>query len=110
MKNRYILLRVWVVLVLCGAFQTTVFAQPACVVNACCCGNLEEVGIPNGNFEDPPNPPTGSFDTYFGGQSYSTWSVLSGSIDVIGPNTPPYNTGSPSGSQSIDLNGLQPEP
>jgi gliding motility-associated-like protein len=106
MKNRYILLRVWVVLVLCGAFQTTVFAQPACVVNACCCGNLEEVGIPNGNFEDPPNPPTGSFDTYFGGQSYSTWSVLSGSIDVIGPNTPPYNTGSPSGSQSIDLNGF----
>ena len=80
-------------------------AQPACV--QCCCGNAIEVGVPGGNFEDPPysNP----IIVYFAGEMYSTWSVISGSIDVLGPNYSNWASGNPNGaSQFIDLHGNTP--
>ena len=78
---------------------------PNCV--QCCCGNPTNVGLPGGNFEDPPfaNP----IITYFAGQTYSTWTVVSGSIDVLGPNYLNWATGNPNGaSQFIDLHGNTP--
>ena len=85
--------------------QKSLVAQPACV--QCCCGNAIEVGVPGGNFEDPPysNP----IIVYFAGEMYSTWSVISGSIDVLGPNYSNWASGNPNGaSQFIDLHGNTP--
>jgi hypothetical protein len=82
-------------------------SQPACVLNTCCCGAPEEVGIPNGGFEDPPIAPLNGRITFFAGETYSTWSVLGGSIDLLGPNYSNYTAGNPNGaSQFIDLNGF----
>ena len=84
-------------------------AQPTCVTEACCCGNAQEVGIPNGNFEDPPIAPLAGRITFFAGETYSTWSVLGGSIDLLGPNYSNFTAGNPNGpSQFIDLNGFTP--
>ncbi len=80
-------------------------AQPTCV--QCCCGNAIEVGIPGGDFEDPPysNP----IIVYFAGEMYSSWSIISGSIDVLGPNYSNWASGNPNGaSQFIDLHGNTP--
>lgn len=83
-----------------------VFSQiPDCV--KCCCSNIVEVGIPNGNFQDPPfaNP----LLVYYVGQKYSNWTVTKGSIDVKGPNYLNWALGNPNGaSQFVDLNGTTP--
>lgn len=44
-------------------------SQPACVLNVCCCGAPEEVGIPNGGFEDPPIAPADGRITFFAGET-----------------------------------------
>ncbi|HMV23086.1 MAG TPA: gliding motility-associated C-terminal domain-containing protein [Saprospiraceae bacterium] len=78
---------------------------PDCV--QCCCGTPIEVGVPGGNFEDPPyaNP----IIVYFAGQMYSSWTVNSGSIDLLGPNYLNWATGNPNGAtQFIDLHGNTP--
>ncbi len=67
-------------LILSSVFLQHLSAQPACVTEACCCGAPLEVGIPNGNFEDPPIAPLDGRITFFAGETYSTWSVLGGSI------------------------------
>lgn len=84
-------------------------SQPSCLPETCCCGASHEVGIINGNFEAPPYAPNNSYQTFFAGSNYSNWSVISGSIDLLGPNTPTYNNGNPNGlSQYLDLNGYEP--
>ncbi|MBK9337985.1 MAG: DUF642 domain-containing protein [Lewinellaceae bacterium] len=82
-------------------------AQPACVPTNCCCGGVVEIGVPNGNFEGPPFAPLNNFITFFAGESFSSWTVQGGSIDLLGPNTPGFANGNPNGpSQHIDLNGF----
>ncbi|MBI5914521.1 MAG: hypothetical protein HY842_04030, partial [Bacteroidetes bacterium] len=88
------------------AFSGLVCAQPNCVLQNCCCGGLVNVGIPNGNFEDPQ---TGvDIVTYFAGQTFGGWSVLAGSVDLKGPNYGGnWTAGNPNGpSQFLDLNGF----
>lgn len=83
------------------------YAQPACVENNCCCGDPIELSVPSGDFEDPPfaNP----IIVYFAGQNFGAWTVLSGSVDVLGPNYSNWAQGNPNGaSQFIDLNGSTP--
>ena len=96
--------KVLIIVFLC-AFNSFLQAQPTCV--QCCCGNVIEVGVPGGNFEDPPyaNP----IIVYFAGQMYSIWTVNSGSIDLLGPNYSNWASGNPNGaSQFIDLHGNTP--
>ncbi len=97
-----------VILIYCtGMSLTAMHAQPDCALTACCCGTPEQVVIPNGNFEDPPIVPINTFITFFAGDNYSGWNVLSGSIDVLGANSPAFNSGNPNGpSQCIDINGF----
>ena len=65
--------------------------------------------MPNGNFEDPPIAPDNGRITFFAGDTYSTWSVLAGSIDLLGPNYSNFTLGNPNGgSQFIDLSGFTP--
>ena len=82
------------------------FGQPACVPTNCCCGGVQEIGVPNGDFEGPPFPPPNNFITYFAGQTFGAWTVEFGSIDHMGINNPGFNDGNPNGpTQHIDLNG-----
>lgn len=82
-------------------------SQPACVQDACCCGVPAEIGVPCGDFEAPPfaNP----IIVVFAGQSHCDWQVLSGSVDILGPNYLNWANGNPNGpSQFIDLHGNTP--
>lgn len=77
------------------------YAQPACVNGSGCCGTPVEVGIPDGDFEDPvlPTPPP-VIATYFGGQTFGAWTVVSGSIDLLASAV----YGGSNMTQIIDLN------
>lgn len=78
-------------------------AQPACVETNCCCGDPESVSLPSGDFEDPPfaNP----IIVYWQGETFGSWTVISGSIDVLN-NYLNWGNGNPNGaSQYIDLHG-----
>jgi gliding motility-associated-like protein len=81
---------------------------PDCAVQNCCCGpEVEEIGVPCGDFEAPPiaNP----IIVVLAGQSYCDWEILSGSIDLLSPNFSNWASGNPNGaSQFIDLNGNEP--
>ncbi|MBU6341900.1 MAG: DUF642 domain-containing protein, partial [Bacteroidetes bacterium] len=79
------------------------YAQPACVNGSGCCGTPVEVGIPDGDFEDPtlPTPPP-VIATYFGGQTFGAWTVVSGSIDLLASAA----YGGSNLTQIIDLNGF----
>ncbi len=84
-----------------------VYAQPACVENNCCCGDPLELAVPSGDFEDPPfaNP----IIVYFPAQNFGAWTVLAGSVDVLGANYSNWAQGNPNGpSQFIDLHGNTP--
>jgi gliding motility-associated-like protein len=78
-------------------------SQSNCVETNCCCGGIEYVGLPSGDFEDPPfaNP----IIVYWQGETFGNWVVLSGSIDVL-YNYLNWGIGNPNGnSQYIDLHG-----
>lgn len=79
-------------------------AQPACVNDQCCCGDPVEVGVPCGDFEAPPFAnPIIVFNT---GEMYCDWTIVSGSVDLLGANYSNWAQGNPNGpSQYIDLHG-----
>jgi gliding motility-associated-like protein len=78
-------------------------AQSNCIETNCCCGSIEYVGIPSGDFEDPPF--AAPIIVYWQGETFGNWEVLSGSIDVLN-NYLNWGIGNPNGdTQYIDLHG-----
>ncbi|HEY1925980.1 MAG TPA: choice-of-anchor C family protein [Caulobacteraceae bacterium] len=57
--------------------------------------------VTDGNFDSPSGG--GSFTTYFASQSFSAWTVDSGSVDLIGGYWQ-----APAGAGSVDLDGNSP--
>ena len=77
---------------------------PNCV--KCCCGNINEVGIPCGNFQEPPFADQTGWIDYSAGQEYCGWTVTAGTISIHGPYHNNLGAGNPNGaSQHMDLNG-----
>ncbi|MBC7775009.1 MAG: DUF642 domain-containing protein, partial [Phycisphaerae bacterium] len=75
----------------------------------CCCGNIVQVPFPGGNFEDPPTPVPGGRITFYAGDTYSTWSIDGGSIDLLDAAYNGWGAGNPNGASNfIDLNGDTP--
>ncbi|MEY3248335.1 MAG: hypothetical protein RL742_378, partial [Bacteroidota bacterium] len=97
----------FIILVICWMPSLTLLAQPACVSTDCCCGNVTQLPLPGGNFEGAPFAPPTSYTTFYAGETFHNWTVQSGSVDLLGPNTPNFAFGNPNGpSQHIDLNGF----
>jgi gliding motility-associated-like protein len=89
--------------------QQNLIAQPVCVLTTCGSTAPTEVSLPGGDFEDAPVAPLDGRITFYAGETYSNWSVLAGSIDLLGPDYADFTDGNPKGaSQFIDLNGFEP--
>ncbi len=87
----------------------TLRAQPACVRDVCCCDDVTNLGVPSGTFQDSPLVSPGTLRTFFAGEQYASWTVVSGTFDLKGPNYFNLAQGNPNGkSQFIDLNGQSP--
>ena len=86
-------------------YQLNASGNPPSCVN-CCCGSPTEVGIPNGNFQDSPVAPTTGWIDFSAGDTYSNWTVTSGTVSLHGPLHNNLGLGNPNGaSQHMDLNG-----
>ena len=72
-------------------------AQPACVTADCCCGVVTQLPLPGGDFEGAPFAPTTTFMPFYAGETFHNWTVLSGYVDLLGPNTPLFAFGNPNG-------------
>ncbi|MBK9270327.1 MAG: gliding motility-associated C-terminal domain-containing protein [Saprospiraceae bacterium] len=80
--------------------------QNAGIRAGCCCGNYNELSFSNLDFEDGPQPPPNSFDTYGVGGNFGGWTVTRGTIDLVDGAFGGLGNGNPNGpSTFVDLHG-----
>src|SRR5580704_5543546 len=86
---------------LVAVFAITLFLPLA---SASAAGNV----VADGNFATPAAP-TNSFTDFAAPNTFGSWTVVSGSVDVCAPSSGlPIPPGDPAGTQTVDMDGVHP--